>query len=52
MPLRLVKAHAAAVPVAMDTLGPAPLTYALFRPPTGQALIAGAMPMRAASLVN
>ena len=52
VPLRLVKAHAAAVPVAVDTLGPAPLTYALFRPPTGQALIAGAMPMRAASLVN
>ena len=51
-PLRLLKAHAAPVPVAMDTLGPVPLTYALFRPPTGQALIAGAMPMRAASLVN
>ena len=52
VPLRLVKAHAAAVPVAIDTLGPAPLTYALFRPPAVPALIAGAMPMRAASLVN
>ncbi len=52
VPLRLLKAHAAAVPVAIDALGPAPLTYALFRPPPVPALIAGAMPMRAANLVN
>ncbi len=52
VPLRLLKAHAAPVPEGVDALGAAPLTYALFKPPPVPALIAGAMPMRGASLVN
>ncbi len=50
----LVKARAVAVPATLDAVATrdAPLHYALFQPPPADALIAGAMPMRAAAMTG
>ena len=50
----LVKARPVPVPATLDALATrnAPLNYALFKPPPADALIAGAMPMRPATMTN
>ncbi len=45
----VLKAHVADRPVDAAALGPAPMHYALFKPPQVVALISGAMPMRLAT---
>ncbi len=52
VPTLLVRARVTPVPATLDALAvaPEPLSYALFHPPATPALMAGAMPMRAAAL--